>query len=627
MSPDYLAHWTIYEIGTLDQVSFETQLPSQINNEVTLSFWFCATQSKTKQIIVSVARLFQIYLENNNFVVEMFPNNHLPVFLTIKQPSLGEWHHIVVTISQTVKLYIDNDLIQTQVIDSVFQIPHESMLHIGGYTDPAGGHFDYTFGRNKTGWVDDVRWYNQALTAKHVAELQPQKTSVPIISLEAKHLPNGTVEFVAISNQPDEIHIALWDFGDGSSGIGSSTSHQYAYSGAYQCRLTVATTSYQQIFCNRLIRVMGISKPLEKTPVFINDTEGYACYRIPSIVCAINGDLIAFAEARLEDCSDSTNIIRLVCKRSQDNGKTWSPLQIVARNLIDGHEFAVQQNAPVVDKVHSTGRIIVLYNKLEQSEFELVEGNGISRIFCIFSDDNGKTWHSEKDISTQVHRLSQWRVQRPTLGHAIQLQNGRLLFAGMMTDGDRSIFESQNYVFWSDDLGDTWVMGDVIPHIGLNEATAVELENGEIMINSRAYQDEQPIGKRAITIGRFIDGKTITFDNTYFDEALIDPTIQASLIRYTMSDQKDYGKKSRLLFSNPNHPHARYNLTIQLSYDEGKTWAISKTIEVGPSAYSDLVIQNDMDIGVLYERGNHGGIIYTNFSLDWLTGGQEILEE
>ncbi|MCK4977896.1 MAG: exo-alpha-sialidase, partial [Anaerolineales bacterium] len=62
-----------------------------------------------------------------------------------------------------------------------------------------------------------------------------------------------------------------------------------------------------------------------------------------------------------------------------------------------------------------------------------------------------------------------------------------------------------------------------------------------------------------------------------------------------------------------------YNLTVRLSYDEGKTWPVSKVIDPGPSAYSDLVIQDDMKVGVLYERGNQGGISYVNFPLEWLT--------
>ncbi len=85
------------------------------------------------------------------------------------------------------------------------------------------------------------------------------------------------------------------------------------------------------------------------------------------------------------------------------------------------------------------------------------------------------------------------------------------------------------------------------------------------------------------------------------------------------------GGRSRLLFSNPAHPRARRRLTVRLSYDEGQTWPVSRVVDPGPSAYSDLVLQADRWIGVLYERGNQGGLWYVNFSLDWLTHGQDRL--
>jgi sialidase-1 len=151
----------------------------------------------------------------------------------------------------------------------------------------------------------------------------------------------------------------------------------------------------------------------------------------------------------------------------------------------------------------------------------------------------------------------------------------------------------------------------------------VELENGDVMINSRNYVDRVPVGCRAVTLASFDQQGKIQFHPTYHDETLVSPSVQASIIRYTRTDQPEFGGRSRILFSNPNHPKARYNLTVRLSYDEGKTWPVSKVIDPGPSAYSDLVIQDDMKIGVLYERGNQGGISFINFQLDWLTDGSD----
>lgn len=624
MDGNYIGQWSIHAIGTLDQVGFSAQLPLYITGEWTIAFWYYATECIRRQVMLSIDSILEIVIEDNHLKFELSHSGDKVI--TLDLPTLGSWHHVACSMSTDLIIYVDGTHVFSSTLAQPPLLNESKFLHVGGYTDPAGGHYDYTFGRNQTGWIDDIQILSKQTLSFQATMANLMDSQIPLISLGHRQLDADTFEFVINADNQATIRFCLWDFGDRQTDIGEQVNHTYPFAGKYTVRLTAVLSDYRQLHDEHTITVINKSTALEKVPVFQNGKEGHACYRIPSIISAANGNLIAFAEARLEDCSDSTRTVRLVCKRSSDYGKTWTPLQIVARNLVDNDEFAVQQNAPVVDKVRNTGRIIVLYNKLENSEFEIAKGIGQSRLFCMYSDDHGVTWHDEKDITAQVHRPSRWRVQRPTLGHAIQLRSGRLLFAGMMTDGDRSVFESQNYLFWSDDLGDTWSMSDPIPHIGLNEATAVELENGEIMINSRAYQHGKPVGRRAVTIARFTSIHTVEFGRSYFDQALVDPTIQASIMRYTWSNQLDYGNRSRLLFTNPNHPNARYNLSIRLSYDEGQTWNIRKTIDHGPSAYSDLVIQDNMQIGVLYEQGNHGGIVYTNFTLDWLTDGSDTIE-
>ena len=55
-------------------------------------------------------------------------------------------------------------------------------------------------------------------------------------------------------------------------------------------------------------------------------------------------------------------------------------------------------------------------------------------------------------------------------------------------------------------------------------------------------------------------------------------------------------------FANPASTK-RMNMTLRLSRDDGRTWAVSKTIHAGPSAYSCLVELKGGAAGLLYERG------------------------
>jgi sialidase-1 len=79
-----------------------------------------------------------------------------------------------------------------------------------------------------------------------------------------------------------------------------------------------------------------------------------------------------------------------------------------------------------------------------------------------------------------------------------------------------------------------------------------------------------------------------------------------------------------MLFSNPHtlpaEPggrSARENLMIKLSRDGGATWPISRTLDPGRSAYSDLTVLPDGTVICLYEAAT--GIVAARFNLEWVT--------
>jgi sialidase-1 len=63
---------------------------------------------------------------------------------------------------------------------------------------------------------------------------------------------------------------------------------------------------------------------------------------------------------------------------------------------------------------------------------------------------------------------------------------------------------------------------------------------------------------------------------------------------------------------------ARKNLTIKVSYDEGKTWTKGKTIYAGSSAYSDLVVMKNGDIGLLFEKNDYTENVFMSFPFPWI---------
>jgi len=115
----------------------------------------------------------------------------------------------------------------------------------------------------------------------------------------------------------------------------------------------------------------------------------------------------------------------------------------------------------------------------------------------------------------------------------------------------------------------------------------------------------------------------MTWSKVTSDPTLVEPVCQASLIRYTLSPAYS---KNRLLFSNPATQNQRIRMTVRLSYDEGNTWPVAKLLNAGPSGYSCLTVLSDMQIGCLYERGEHSStekVTFARFSLEWLTDGTD----
>lgn len=354
--------------------------------------------------------------------------------------------------------------------------------------------------------------------------------------------------------------------------------------------------------------------------IFENGTAAYACYRIPAIIKAPNGDLLAFVEGRADNCHDFGNV-DIVLKVSNDNGATWSKQRIV----VDNDSLQAGNPAPVVDYSDPDfpqGRIFLLYNTGTASEYEVRNGNGIREVHYMTSTDNGATWSRPVNITHQVHRPNQpayhpdyrhpedWRSYALTPGHGIQLSGGRIFIpanhsAGPPQDGFN---EYRSHAIYSDDHGKSWQLSDNVDVPSANEATAAELANGKVMMNIR-----QQNGKKRQRLIAISEDKGESWSKVYFDSSLVGPVCQASLLAYQTPN-----RKSALLFSNPAHPNQRVNLTLRLSLDDGNTWPIARSIYKGDAAYSDLVIEKSGQIGVLYERGNNGGIHYADFNFAWL---------
>ena len=90
--------------------------------------------------------------------------------------------------------------------------------------------------------------------------------------------------------------------------------------------------------------------------------DSVSCYRIPAIVKAPNGDLIAAIDERVPSCGDLkwNKDINIVIRRSMDNGNSWSDIETVV-----DYPFGKSASDPsmIVDRV--TGEIFLFFNFMD----------------------------------------------------------------------------------------------------------------------------------------------------------------------------------------------------------------------------------------------------------------------
>ena len=345
-----------------------------------------------------------------------------------------------------------------------------------------------------------------------------------------------------------------------------------------------------------------------QTDLFTSGTGGYHTYRIPALIVAPEGTLLAFCEGRKTGRADHGDV-DLVLRRSGDGGKTWGPLQLVHEEGGQA-KITIGNPCPVVDR--TTGTVWLLMNRT----------NG--RVLLSSSRDEGKTWAAVRDITDQVKQPDWgWYAVGPGVG--IQIEHGPHRGRLVVPCNHRQTADrrgpSSSHVITSDDHGKSWkIGGSVGPHT--NESQVVETAGGALLINCRNHWGRSGgrpdlAGRRVIARSR--DGGA-TWSNPEFDQALVEPQCQGSLLRYGWPGPD---RKSRILFANPASTGGRQKMTVRTSYDDGRTWPAGRLIYGGSSAYCCLGVLPDGRVGLLYERDGYGKITFAAFGLDWLTGDRD----
>lgn len=327
---------------------------------------------------------------------------------------------------------------------------------------------------------------------------------------------------------------------------------------------------------------------------------GYKCFRIPAVITTGKGTILVFAEGRKNHCGDADDI-DLVVRRSEDGGKTWSPMILVW----DDGGNTCGNPAPVVDA--RTGRILLLstWNLGSDHEPQIINqtSKDTRRVFVMHSDDDGLNWSKAREITSDVKQKDwTWYATGPCNGIQIRKgpQSGRLVIpCDHIEAGSKKYF---SHAIYSDDGGNNWKLGGSTPTDQVNECTVAELPKGKLLLNMRNYNQ---IRFRQTSLSE--DGGN-TWTALRQDTSLPEPVCQASLIRLWSA-----GRKPVLVFSNPASQKGRVNMTVRWSFDGGFSWPVSTVVHPGPAAYSNLVELSRGRVGLLFEGGRanaYEGIVW-----------------
>ena len=350
--------------------------------------------------------------------------------------------------------------------------------------------------------------------------------------------------------------------------------------------------------------------------------DGVHTYRIPALATTPKGTLLCVYDMRRRKRRDLQEDIDIGLSRSTDGGRTWEPPRVI----MDMGEFdglPQEQNGcsdPGIVVDQQTGEIFCgamwMWGKTGKHQWD---GDGSepgyeigksAQFLMVRSKDDGLTWTKPENMTRKLKK-AEWILLAPSPQQGITLRDGTLVMPGQGRDENDRRFST---LIVSRDHGSTWTVGSPSA-IGNTECQAVQLDDGSIMLNART---ERPTKFRSVYVTDDL-GRTWRPHQTH-RKALIEPNCNGSLLRF---DYREEGQpKHVLLFANPHSQTGRDHHSIQVSFDEGRTWPEEFRLlldEGQGNGYPSMTRIDDRHVGIVYE-GSQAHLVFEKLSLDELLG-------
>ncbi len=376
----------------------------------------------------------------------------------------------------------------------------------------------------------------------------------------------------------------------------------------------------------------------KETILYNSSNTKTAPYRIPAIVTMSNGEILAISDYRPggNDVGNGGEV-DIYARISNDNGATWSGDDNTPHdntsNIIkvaDGTSSLAYGDAAVAAHPE-TGDVLVLCVGGNSTKFASATTSTKNYYTYMFkSSDYGRTWSSTNVTSTFKGSTSLLKNKNVC---SMFFASGRLLvskhtpgrvYGAILTREYNSGYSNYNYVFYTDDFGQSWSMlGSNYAISGADEAKLEELPNGDILISSRtsggrnfniysaSTQSWGTQHKVDFTEGNATNGELMIYRGVY-------------KVGETTGATYDIMLQSLPTASN------RAKVSVFYRPVENKQYSVSeiasgwvKGIEVydGNSAYSAMTIMPNGEIGFLYEKDYYSSNSGDNYNSGCAKGG------
>ena len=355
-------------------------------------------------------------------------------------------------------------------------------------------------------------------------------------------------------------------------------------------------------------------------------------YRIPAIIVASNGNIVAIADNRYThggDIGAVQGLMDVVYRVSKDGGKTWSPEKVMG-NRSTSYDYSKAENKGDALVFRANDGTLVCM-AVSGGGFASATVNTPSRMVRSESTDNGETWSAWQEVGQNLIENIKTKFGAPKAfapsGRGLTLKDGT--FAAAMIGATSSGGLYGLYVY-SRDKGKTWNCADnYIASTGDNGSwnepkVIAELDDGKLLMSVR---NNNRNAKRMYAISTSVPVN----GNCAWPTALSAwdfgcGVVDAEGVVWTRKGEQDI---TRIVHIQAG-PTYRNGLRLYISEDQGLTFPklyeiiASSGTDADGCGYSSLDVCGDGTIVTLAEEKTKTGvyydIVFRRYNMKTITG-------